>query len=355
MFTRTKLGFFPFSISSDCCHEWRLRAHLVVEHSQAVQGVQVLLQQGCSCWVQIHLIQLQHSHGHPEQSLVHRGVLGGEKEPPFHFGVSSCGWKTTRTEGRVCPARSRFCPQPQPFQGNRCSYGPVNALHRWTVERKLISSLVAPPKPFLLSYIPSLLTECQINIALCQPDHKWVCCSQSEHGLQLCTQTWPGTSSSKSEPHTGGTGIQHILGLLSRVFSRTSFIHQQELHEALCSCCTRGALSDRSLAVTPAGWTSSTPHVAIPPALACRAPAQTAEGRTGALWKEWAQPGHSLCPTARAPLREAEQNIPQHFSSLCTGPTICHTSHMCYFHAWVTAKCELQKPQHLLVFLILHS
>lgn len=49
--------------------------HLVVEDMQAVQCVQVLLQQRHACRVQVHLIQLQDCYGHPEQGLVHGRVL----------------------------------------------------------------------------------------------------------------------------------------------------------------------------------------------------------------------------------------------------------------------------------------
>lgn len=73
------MGFSPFP-SAVPAAPVKAVSHLVVEDAQAVQGVQVLLQQGCPCRVQVHLIQLQHGHGHPEQSLVHRGVLQGEKE-----------------------------------------------------------------------------------------------------------------------------------------------------------------------------------------------------------------------------------------------------------------------------------
>lgn len=73
------MGFSPFP-SAVPAAPVKAVSHLVIEDAQAVQGVQVLLQQGCPCRVQVHLIQLQHGHGHPEQSLVHRGVLQGEKE-----------------------------------------------------------------------------------------------------------------------------------------------------------------------------------------------------------------------------------------------------------------------------------
>lgn len=53
----------------------RRRRYLVVEDAHAVQRVQVLLQQGGSGGVEVDLVQLQHGHGHPEQSLVHRRLL----------------------------------------------------------------------------------------------------------------------------------------------------------------------------------------------------------------------------------------------------------------------------------------
>lgn len=49
--------------------------HLVVEDMHAFQRVQVLLQQGRSCRVQVHLVQLQDRYSHPEQSLVQGRVL----------------------------------------------------------------------------------------------------------------------------------------------------------------------------------------------------------------------------------------------------------------------------------------
>lgn len=49
--------------------------HLVVEDMHAVQRVQVLLQQGRSCRVQVHLVQLQDRYSYPEQSLVQGRVL----------------------------------------------------------------------------------------------------------------------------------------------------------------------------------------------------------------------------------------------------------------------------------------
>lgn len=83
---RTRVVFFSVINRCKCSHKpsvsqsWSLTAHLAVEYSKAVQGVQILLKQVCTCWVQVYFIQLQHCHGYPEEGLVHRRVLKGKRE-----------------------------------------------------------------------------------------------------------------------------------------------------------------------------------------------------------------------------------------------------------------------------------
>lgn len=208
--------FFFFN-RSNCSHKLRVRhsgvppAYLVVEHPKAIQGVQVLLEQRRTRRVQVHLVQLQYRHGHPEEGLVHRGVLHGK-------------WKSHNVTFKAVAASQRHrrpsCSTPPVSTDGRTSC--LTAHNGGTAEGKCFWSLSRPP-----TAVPSLPNSLhcsqnrQTQTALHQTEQKRVLLSTGAHTLKTdcnSAHNCPGNFFSKSKKHAGRIGIQWILGLLSSRF-----------------------------------------------------------------------------------------------------------------------------------------
>jgi len=144
--------------------------------------MQILLEQRCACGVQVDFIQLQYGHRYPKERLVHGRVLAGKTK------LQDCTFRSVPVNAglavvlyvQLCPPRSRFCPQPHPFQQNRCSREPAVFMHLSAKEQKG-SEFGASPQaiPSLFYSIPCLQKR-QVHPALHQTGQERGFCSQFE-------------------------------------------------------------------------------------------------------------------------------------------------------------------------------